>query len=48
MQQCEICEEKTEDYSTCDSCEAIYCVKHIGSFNECPICGEEHTKKENF
>jgi len=48
MQVCEICGELTENYSTCDSCEAIYCIEHLGEFNECPICEHEHTIKENF
>jgi len=48
MQKCEICGKETENYCICDSCGSAYCVGHIGDFNECPLCGLEHTFKENF
>lgn len=48
MQKCEICGKETDNYSTCDSCELIYCIEHLGDHNECPVCGGEHTFKENF
>jgi hypothetical protein len=48
MQKCEICGKETDNYSTCDSCELIYCIEHLGDHNECPVCGGEHTFEENF
>ncbi len=47
-QFCEICGERTTTYSTCDTCEAIYCIGHLGGHNECPLCQGEHTHFENF
>ena len=46
--KCEICGIITGDYSTCDNCEEIYCVKHLGEQNECPLCNKEHTALDNF
>jgi hypothetical protein len=48
LHTCEICGKETLDYSTCDSCEEVYCIDHLGGTNECPICGKEHTFEENF
>lgn len=48
MIKCEICSKETDNYSTCDSCGAIYCIEHLGDFNECPLCEGEHTYEENF
>lgn len=48
MQKCKICGKETSNYSTCDSCEAIYCIEHLSEQNECPLCKGEHTHEENF
>lgn len=49
-QLCEIesCGQYTVEYTTCDSCETIYCAEHLGDSNECPICHKEHTIEDNF
>jgi hypothetical protein len=47
MQICEICGKMTDDYSTCDSCEAIYCINHIAN-NICPICKYNHTTEQQL
>lgn len=46
--QCKICGQFTDDFTTCDSCRDSCCAKHLGIHNECPMCGQEHTRKENF
>jgi len=51
MDVCLVCNEQIKDgesLTICDSCGVEIHSKHLGSFNECPYCGEEHTFEENF
>lgn len=51
MTICPVCNEEIKDneiLTTCDSCGLEMHGEHLGDFNECPMCGKEHTFKENF
>jgi predicted RNA-binding Zn-ribbon protein involved in translation (DUF1610 family) len=48
---CLVCNKKikeNDNTTICDSCGVEIHSNHLGQFNECPICGKEHTFKENF
>jgi len=46
---CKNCGKEINDgYSICDSCGVDICIDCHEDWNECPVCGEEITFKENF